>query len=295
MNELPSAPPDLERDAHKGDAGRVLVLAGSSEMPGAALLTVRAAQRAGAGLVTLACFDADLMRVLPAASPETIYMDLSSSRELYAEQLPAAVRAHAHQVRVAGPGLGQRPRTRELVECLMEDREFEGVTVLDADALNVVEGRLELLAGCKGTLVLTPHPGEARRLLGRDVPAHTEGRIEAAAELARRASALCVLKGAGSVVSDGERHLVNPTGGPGMATAGAGDVLAGIAGAYLTQVGRPLADGSTFGALEALCAAVYVHGLAGELGQEQRGVRGLIASDLVELLPAAQLRHRSGG
>ena len=126
--------------------------------------------------------------------------------------------------------------------------------------------------------MLTPHPGEAARLLGRRIPAEPEGRAEAACEIARRAGAVCCLKGAATVVSDGERTYVNDTGNPGMATAGAGDVLAGILGALLAG-GPPAFERAAF--------AVRVHGLAGDRAARALGARSVVASDLIDHLPGA--------
>jgi len=255
-------------------------------MPGAAQLTVRAAQRAGAGLVTLAAFTRDVFAHLSGASPETLLMDLSQSKALFAGQLPQEVVDHRHDARVVGPGLGRTSHVRELVRCLLAD-DFGGPLVLDADALNVVGPAIEALGAYEGPLVLTPHPGEAERLLGRAVTADEEGRIACAREIQRRSGATCVLKGLGTVVTDGERLHVNETGNAGMATAGAGDVLSGILGAYLAYAAQRHDSGwSTF---DAVAAAVHVHGLAGDLAAREHGARGLIASDLIDFLPAAQL------
>ncbi len=280
----PRPVPALPLDAHKGTAGRVLCLCGSTAMPGAAILVVRAAQRAGAGRVTLGCFDRELMAVVPTASPETVLLDLSEI-ELDAEGdvrgLPDGPYFHA---RAIGPGLGDTPRTKALVRCTLAEK--DGVPqVFDADALNALGGEPELLRRALGKTVVTPHAGEAARLLGREIPGDSAGRLEAARELARRTGGLCVLKGPGSVVTDGERAHVNATGNPGMATAGTGDVLTGILAAYLAACMRPDVD---FGAFDAVAAAVHVHGLAGDLAVERRGVRGVVASDLIEFLPAAQ-------
>jgi len=289
MGTTPEPPPALEPAAHKGSAGRVLCVCGSAEMPGAAVLTVRAAQRAGAGLVTLTVFAPEVYGVVPAASPETIYLDLSRSRDLFVGRLPPEIRAHVHDARVAGPGLGRSGRARELVRRLVEDG-FAGPLVLDADGLNHVAPTPEVCAGHAGALVLTPHPGEAARLLERGVPESDEGRAECARELCERARAIVVLKGRRTVVTDGERTYVNETGNPGMATAGSGDVLSGILGAYLAACARHADEWSAF---DAACAAVYAHGLAGDLAAATKGTRGLIASDLVDFLPAAQLRHQT--
>ena len=285
--ESVTPPPPLPVDAHKGSAGRVLVFAGCEAMPGAAILVVRAAQRAGAGLVTLGALDRELMNVMPTTSPETLYLDLSRDKDLIASRLPAPVRAHRDQVRVAGPGMGQSGRVRELVRLLLTDETFVGPLLLDADALNGLGGGLDELAGRAAPVILTPHPGEAARLLGREIPAEEEGRIECALELARRSHAICALKGRRTIVTDGSRLFINTTGNQGMATAGAGDVLCGILGAYLAHAQRSL-DGR-FGALEAVICAVHTHGVAGDLARAEKGTLGLIASDLIEALPRAQL------
>ena len=278
-------PPELPADAHKGNAGRLLCLCGSPTMPGAANLVVRAAQRAGCGLVTLGVFQRELVGMITPASPETVFLDLSRSKDLYAGRLPAEIVHHRHDARVAGPGLGQGGQTRELVRRLIGDA-FPGPLVLDADALNVVAGSPEALAEHAAPLVLTPHPGEAERLLERSIPAQEDGRVACAVELAHLTRGICVLKGARTVVSDGQRHWVNSTGNPGLATAGTGDVLAGILGAYLAAAVQRGAG--RFGPFEAACAAVWVHGLAGDLAARELGQAAVIASDLVANLGRAQ-------
>ena len=282
----PVPAPALEVMAHKGMAGRVLCIAGSVSMPGAAVLCVRAAQRAGAGLTTLTLFAQETRTVVASSSPETLYLDLTESEDLFAGRLPCEIEGHVHDVRVVGPGLGCSGRTRELVRRLVGD-DFTGPMVLDADALNVVAPALEVLAGHSGDLVLTPHPGEAARLLEREIPTDEPGRIACAREIQERSGGVCVLKGHRTIVTDGVNHYINTTGNAGMATAGAGDVLAGTIGAYLataTLLGDP-----NWTAFHATVAAVHVHGLAGDLMAEIHGMRGLVASDLVEALPAAQL------
>ena len=161
--------------------------------------------------------------------------------------------------------------------------------MLDADALNVLGPEPERLAAAVGQLVITPHPGEASRLLGREVTAEPEDRRDAAMELARRSEAVVCLKGRGTVVTDGERIEVNETGNPGLATAGSGDVLSGICVAYLAASQRDPSDG--FDVLNAARAAVHVHGLAGDLARDELGERAVTASDLVAHLPAAQTAH----
>lgn len=285
----PRPRPQLPDDAHKGDAGRVLCIAGSRDMPGAAVLVVRAAQRAGAGLVTLGCLAENLRTIVPIAAPEAVLLDLTQANTRALHEALAGREDHA---RVVGPGMGNTKATRDLVHAVVADG-FRGPLVLDADALNVLDGELESLRVHAGALVLTPHPGEAARLLGRAIPRDAEGRARAAREISRRSGAITCLKGHGTVVAEGARVYVNSTGNPGLATAGAGDVLAGILGAYLalcvTQIGQ------NWTAFDAAVAAVHVHGLCGDLAAERLGQQSLIASDLIEFLPAAQVRFQARG
>ncbi|HTF88133.1 MAG TPA: NAD(P)H-hydrate dehydratase [Planctomycetota bacterium] len=285
----PRAAPALAADAHKGSAGRLLCVCGSRLMPGAAMLCVRAATRAGAGLVSLAALDLELLALIPLAAPEAVLLDWSAV-ELGRSPLREQLAAREDHARLAGCGLGQSERTKQILAALLADS-FPGPLVLDADALNSLAGEPERLQGRAGFTAITPHPGEASRLLGREVPRDEAGRIEAALELAARSGASVVLKGARSVIASGRSVFVNTTGNPGMATAGSGDVLAGIAVAYLAA--SAAAERADFTPLDALRAAVHVHGLAGDLAAAELGQRALIASDLIDFLPEAQQRHAS--
>lgn len=275
---LPTPLPD---DAHKGSAGRVLCMAGSPSFPGAACLVAGAAVRGGAGLVTVALFHPQLSAIVAPVVPEAVYLDVSRTRDLFVGRLPREIAGHEHQVRVVGPGLGRSELARELVRRLVES-DFDGPLLLDADALNLLAGAPELLRQHPGPVVITPHPGEAGRLLGRRVPADDDGRVRAAEELAELAGGVCVLKGAGTVVSDGSRSWTCAAGNPGLATAGTGDVLSGLCGAYLAAVGE------SFSPFDAARLAVHVHARAGDFAAAEVGRRGLVARDVIEYLPAAQ-------
>jgi hydroxyethylthiazole kinase-like uncharacterized protein yjeF len=278
--------PRLPSDAHKGDAGRLLLLCGSDAMPGAALLAARAAVRAGAGLVTLAGVDRRPFTALPTVCPEVLLLDLRvhsrGARETGAlvAALEAALERGDYDACAAGPGLGATRRTAALVQTLLE--RFRGPLLLDADGLNVFQGRLAELRRSVGPLLLTPHPGEAQRLLGRPIPHDSEGRQAAAVELAGATGATVLLKGFESVICDGERRSRNSTGNPALASGGSGDVLTGIAGAYLAR--------QRLGWLpfECLRVAAWVHGRAADVAAETRGERGTIPSDLIDVLPAIQ-------
>lgn len=285
MTTTPRRPPDLPLDAHKGVAGRVLLACGSAWMPGAATLSARAAQRAGAGLVRLWCRDRELVALVAPAVPEAVF------------QQPAieAFRSGDHHAALVGPGFGLDALAREVLECALA--RVDVPLVLDADALTSMSREPELATArrsalSRAALVLTPHASEAARLLGRDVPTDPDGRIDTARELARRFGAIVCLKGRGTVVSDGVRTFVNETGNPGMATAGSGDVLAGIVVAYLGQV-HTLAR-AEWTAFDAAARAVWVHGRAGDLAASEHGPRGIVASDLVDFLPRAQQDTRVG-
>ncbi|MBL8861343.1 MAG: NAD(P)H-hydrate dehydratase [Planctomycetes bacterium] len=274
MSSAPRPPPDLPRDAHKGVAGRVLLACGSAWMPGAALLAARAAQRAGAGLVRLACREPELVPIVAVAAPECVFLP---------DPLDALAAGDQHAA-LAGPGLGLDDDALAITRAALARASV--LLVLDADALSLLAREPRPLAERAAPLVLTPHPGEAARLLGREIPADPAGRSEAARAIARAFSALVVLKGAGTVVTDGERVLINDTGNPGLATAGAGDVLAGILVAYLAQTVTLAQPG--WSALDAVARAVWVHGRAGDLAAAELGSRAVVASDLVTFLPAAQ-------
>jgi len=287
VSARPALPPLLARDAHKGEAGTVLALSGCAAMPGAALLAARAAQRGGAGLVVQGCLDANLLLLVPLAAPEAVLCDLTECWDRSGRALAEArarLEERAPTAVLVGPGLGRGARTHALVTLVLEL--FHVPLVFDADALNELAGQPERLRAAHAPVVLTPHPGEAARLLGRPVGRGAEERAEAARELAQRSGAVVCLKGAGTLVAAPDGTLeVNTSGNPGLATAGAGDVLAGLVAAYLARVG-PRAPGWT--AFAAACAAVHVHGRAGDLGAARLGARALIASDLLDELPAAQ-------
>ncbi len=269
--------PERPRDGHKGRFGHVLVVAGSSGKMGAASLCSRAAARAGAGLITLAhpfgmggeiagrC--AEVMTAVAAATPDGSFSRLA---EKAIEELAAS-----RDVVAMGPGLGQDPETVDLVKRLVVS--LDTPLVLDADALNALVGQLSLLHGRGADTVLTPHPGEAARLLDSDAATLNRDRVGAARRLAVEAQSVVILKGAATVVADPSgRALINPTGGPAMAAGGSGDVLTGVVAAMLAA-GLP--------AFEAAGLAVYWHGAAADEGETARIGFGLLASELADALP----------
>ena len=257
IEEVPALPP-RDPHAHKGTYGTVVVVAGSATMLGAAILTSRGALRGGAGLVR-ACLPAALQPAFMSAVP---------SATCVAREAPCAEWLDEASAVVVGPGLSTAPATLEAVHALL--REATVPMVLDADALNVL-APLQTSLATRAALVLTPHPGEAGRLLGRSASFVNADREIAALELAQRSGHVAVLKGAATAVCDGRRMFVNHTGNPGLATGGSGDVLAGLLGALLAQKMNPFA---------AACLAVHAHGAAGDLVARRLSQTGLIAEDL---------------
>lgn len=274
--------PRRRPEAHKGDAGRVLVVAGSPGLTGAAVLAGNGAARAGAGLVTVGV-PQPLQPVVAAKLTEVMTVGLPATAEhalgpeAVSEVLEWADRVDAVAL---GPGLSQQPGVAPLVQTLV--RQLPVPLVVDADALNALAGHTDALRHRSGATVVTPHPGELSRLLGLSVAQIQADRLGAARSAAVQLDCVVVLKGAATVVADpSEQAWINSTGNPGMASGGMGDVLTGVIAALL-------AGGAN--ALEAAVAGVYLHGMAGDLAAADLGPRGLLAGDLLERLPAAFAR-----
>lgn len=271
--DTPPTATDRPDDVHKGDCGRVLVIAGSRGMSGAACLSAAAALRGGAGLVTAAVPEG-IQSIVAGFEPSYLTAGLpedergrlrTTARERILELVPG-------QNAVAlGPGLGQSPGLLELVAGLYDSVAVP--MVVDADALNLLAQRSYLLrrTADQPARVLTPHPGEFARLTGLEIADNPSDRESQAAEFARRHGVILVLKGRGTIVTDGRQLWVNSTGNSGLATGGTGDVLTGLVAALLTQMP----------AFEAARLAVHVHGLAGDLAAEELSKPGMIASDLL--------------
>lgn len=265
-------------DGHKGDFGRVLAIAGSRGMTGAAFLAGHAAMRSGAGLVTIGC-PASQQPIMAAkcdvemtlSLPET--GDGALSAKAHDGILAAAKNADAVLI---GPGMARHDDTARLTLGLIEALDLP--LVLDADALYHVKDSLASLKKRTAPTVLTPHMGEAARLVD------TSGsRTQTARLLALLVPCgVAVLKGAGTIVCGVDGEYVNATGNPGMATGGAGDVLAGMIAAFLAR---------GLGAFDAACLAVHLHGLAGDIAAETVGQESLLATDIIEHLPSAFRLH----
>jgi ADP-dependent NAD(P)H-hydrate dehydratase / NAD(P)H-hydrate epimerase len=272
--DVAAALPRRRPDAHKGDAGRVAIVAGSRGKTGAAILAARGALRAGGGLVTVFCAQS-LELVIVAALTEAMTRGLAEDEGVLSAEAarPAAEALADFDAAAVGPGLGSG---EGIVAVLRRILSSKLPLVCDADALNAFAGHPEAFRRRPAT-VLTPHPGEAARLLGTTTRVVQSNRLAAAQKLARAARAVVILKGAGSLIATPSgRVTVNPTGTPLMATAGSGDVLTGAVGALLAAGLDPET---------AAIAAAYLHGAAGERLEERFGDAGLLASELADAIP----------
>jgi len=296
-------------DAHKGDFGRILVIGGSRGMIGAPALVGLSALRSGAGLVTLAVPESIQQTAaslcpcatsIPLPETKTGQIDPTAARQLFNDlgMLDAAGRGTPPDVLIIGPGVGQGPAEYgtqfwELINAFRNGPLIPAV--IDADALNLIQrATTDTPAGWDNQYhfrtVITPHPGELARMHGvstREIQADREGyAIRTAREMSTQRNepdytAIVVLKGAKTIVTDGSTLFVNQTGNPGMATGGSGDVLAGMIGALIGQGMTPM---------DAAICGVNLHGLAGDIAAKKLGQVSLMASDMIEALPQAFMK-----
>ncbi len=255
-----------KRDIHKGNCGKVLIFAGAKGMAGAAVLCARAALRTGAGLVRISAPE-ELFPILQIGVPEATCI----TRERLFEDLMQ------YSAIAIGPGLGDDYENASLIKKIiyMTDKPV----IIDADGLNLLQDDMEAMRKARAKLIITPHPGEAARLLRRDSADINKNRLESAKGLAAVTGAVTVLKGADSVVATpAGKTYINTTGNPGMATGGSGDVMTGVIAALAGQGLDPEA---------AAVSGVYLHGLAGDLGRDRMGEYGLIAGDIADMVALA--------
>ncbi|HEY3324910.1 MAG TPA: NAD(P)H-hydrate dehydratase [Planctomycetota bacterium] len=286
---LPARAPD----ANKGDCGRVLIVGGSRGMAGAPCLAARAAYRGGAGLVRV-CVPMCIWDVVATKLDECTTFGLPSTKDGTFEWLGKIYMEDAtwNDVTILGPGISTRSSQTidEVRGCACK---IDSALVLDADGLNAFPNkRLGELGEARAkrkkqkALVITPHPGEMARLLRISISTVQRKREETALKCQKLThGGVVVLKGAGTVVTDGKRMYVNNTGNPGMATGGTGDVLSGLIGALI---------GQGMSGFDAACLGVYLHGLAGDLAAARLGIWSLIAGDLIDELPNAFQRTAGG-
>jgi ADP-dependent NAD(P)H-hydrate dehydratase len=278
ITAIPKLPP-RPTEGHKGTFGRVLVIAGSVGMTGAAALAGRAALRAGSGLVRVATSKSALP-VVAAIEPcyTTVPLAEDSERRVSARALHAILDAvQENDITAFGPGMGQSAGLRSIVEALLQQ---EGLKlIIDGDGLNNLSGLPGWPKKCRAQVVLTPHPGEMKRLWSglfrEEMP---KDRQETASRMAQETGTVVALKGAGTVVTDGQQVYVNTTGNPGMATAGSGDVLTGVVTALI---------GQGLSRLDATILGVYTHGLAGDIASNRLCPISPMATDIIDALPEA--------
>ncbi|MBR5152387.1 MAG: NAD(P)H-hydrate dehydratase [Clostridia bacterium] len=272
---LPKRNPDM----NKGDCGRVLIVAGSKGMTGAATLSALGALRSGCGLLTVATPDSE-QPILAMKLTEAMTMALPSVHGKLAPEAGKAIEkaVQSSDVCVFGPGLGKAPELWKSVEMLFEQKK---PLVLDADGLNALSGHIDSIKDATENVVMTPHPGEMARLTGLTVEEIQQNRELVAKTYAKAWGVTVLLKGRNTVIAspDGQLHI-NPTGNSGMASGGMGDVLSGVIGALMGQG----LDGYQSAVLGA-----FLHGLAGDLAAKELGEFGMIAGDVAERLPRAFL------
>lgn len=272
--------PKRSLNSNKGDFGKILVVAGSKGMTGAAVLSAYSALRAGTGLVTLAV-PASQRAIAAGFYPEIMTTELAEKDGVISQNAMGEVLrlAKGKDVVVFGPGMGQsRDITLVLSELLQS---YTGKLLIDADGLNALSKNVEMLNEKSCQVVITPHPGEMSRLTGFEISHIQENRETVAKDFADRFDTTVVLKGFGTVVAKAGRDtFTNPTGNPGLATAGTGDVLSGVVAALW---------GQGVDAFDAARLGVYLHGLAGDFAMEELSDYGMLASDVARLIPKAIL------
>ena len=273
---LPARLSRRKKNSHKNDFGHVLILAGSGNMLGAAALSSLAAMRCGAGLVTVGVPQSLNFILQKKISPVVMTLSLKETSELSLDiSSYDKIKNFDCDVIAIGPGLSREPRTQQLVLKIISD--LNKSLVIDADALNALAKKNDVLLKTPSIKVLTPHPGEMARLIKLDKSLIEKNRSQVALDFARRFHSIVVLKGHKSVVAsfDG-KFYINKTGNPGMATAGSGDVLTGMIAAFLAQ--------GLLG-FEAAKWGCILHGQAGDLAAAKKTQVSMIATDIIEEIP----------
>ena len=268
---LLNALPKRSQESNKGTYGRVTVAGGSIGMSGAAYLAAKAAYRTGCGLAAIVCPEAN-RAIYQMQLPEAVlkvYPDTGAGEEWLKDALAGS------SAIVLGPGLGQSENALNLVRWTLEAASMP--IVLDADGLNLLAAHPELWSKVPFGTVITPHPMEMARLLGCPVETVTADIPGTALSFAAERGVICVLKSHRTAVSDGNRLMINNSGNSGMATGGSGDVLSGIIASLIAQGMQPY---------NAACLGVYLHGLAGDEAAAKLGEHALMASDIIDALPA---------
>lgn len=266
-------------DANKGSCGSLLSICGCYGMAGAAIMAGKSALRCGIGLLKMALPES----IYPIAAQnilESVYFPLSETSEgkISAKNIDFLLeQAEKSSAVLIGCGLSVCSDTKQLVTAFIQN--CKKPMVLDADALNCICDNPEILKSANAPIIITPHPGEMSRLTAMSVQSVNQSRTETALAFAEKYGIVCVLKGAGTVIADKDgRALLNTTGNSGMATGGSGDVLAGMVSAFLTQGACPF---------DAAAAAVYLHGLAGDIARDRLGKISMLPTDIIDCISPA--------
>ena len=263
--------PDRALDTHKGDFGKVLLLCGSKGFTGAAALAAMSALRSGAGLVYLGVPES-IYAIEAVKLDEPVVFSLPDDNGCYSKAAAKEVRGLLEKMDAVliGCGMGQSDGTLSVLQTVLSEAACP--VIVDADGINLLAAHKDILRGRKADTVLTPHAGEFERLFGPILP----DRKTAAEALSQELGCITLLKGHGTVVTDGNKTYRNPTGNPGMAVGGSGDLLAGIIVSLLGQ-GLP--------SLEAAAIGAWLHGAAGDLCAQQIGQYGMLPTDMLQVLP----------
>lgn len=263
--------PERSAQSHKGDYGKILLLCGSRGYTGAPALAAMGALRSGAGLVYLGVPES-IYEIEAGKLLEPVIIPLPDQNGMFSDLSIQQIRNRIPQMDavLVGPGMGQSEGTFCITEYIL--KHFNGPVVLDADGINVIRSHKDILRGRTGSTVLTPHEGEFVRFTGNKIA----NRIDDAVRVSSEYGVITVLKGHHTVITDGKELYINPTGNPGMAVGGSGDVLAGILTALIGQKIPPL--------MAAACAA-WLHGSAGDICASEIGQYGMLPSDMLNVLP----------
>ena len=263
--------PDRDENAHKGDFGKILLLCGAKGYTGAAYLAAMGALRSGAGLVFLGVPESIYAIEAIKLNEAVVFSLADEGGKLSSAAIPEILQRLPHMDAVLiGPGLGQSDGVFQVVKAVLEQADCP--VVLDADGINLIAPHKDIVRGRTAPTILTPHMGEFARLGGQA----GMKRQSAAEEMARDLGCIMLLKGHHTVITDGETTYINPTGNPGLAVGGSGDVLAGIIAALLGQGIAPL---------EAAACGAWLHGAAGDICAAEIGQYGMLPTDMLSALP----------
>ena len=270
-NDIQQILPDREPETHKGDYGKILLLCGSRGYTGAAALSAMGALRSGAGLVYLAVPES-IYAIEAVKVTEPVVLPMPDEDGMFSTDTPSKLASLLPKMDAVliGPGIGCSNGTYTTVKCVLES--FSGPVILDADGINVLQDHIDILRGRTSSTILTPHYGEFLRIAGQV----STDKISDAKCFAAKTGAIVLLKGNKTVITDGCDVYINPTGNPGMAVGGSGDVLSGIIAALLGQGISPL--------LSAVCGA-WLHGAAGDICAAELGQYGMLPTDMLQVLP----------